>query len=808
MSAKRKATAQSGKSALKKQAGRPTKKHCIDDAVRMVIDKDLLYDEAIWACRLFDTVTRQTLRYHVRKELERRMMQKQEENGKVGMYVAIGKRDEEEADTCNGGTDATEEQVSPLTTPTTNSSTEGSRSLNFSKWKEQNQENPKQANQERIDAKQRCHDGTAELINKLNLKYYLIANGKRKLAKSTVYCAIAKGIAGKSPLKKGPPPTVPSFLVETAAVHAEVCQAGKGGELKSVDIKRTIGAAILGTHMENAFKVETVWRKMKREYPEKLQPVKLMSVDDSRAQWTTFTNLQQWFNDVKTDIINTGLVLDQEVRDPASGMLISELDFRSDEVRRRFVNMDETHHDLSVTGDRGGPRAVMYHNPQYQRGCRRSVKSSRHVTGVYATNAAGEVLPPMFIFDSNAKTDENFRVKNSWLEGLPTITGRFGCPTLIESSSFYAVRSKGSMDDSLLNSYIEDVLLPLYPNINKTASFDATGKLLAGPVVLKLDSGPGRIVASHESILKREGYFERGLIILAGLPNATSVQQEMDALYGPFKSATYSRGEMVVMRKIKERGERQGTNDPGPAIVSLGFEDLSTIVDGNDGDDVSMRPFSKCFTTDKVLRAWNKIGFVPFTRKCLYDKKVRHELGQDDANVELENLQEDYAGLVSNAESCGASKGVFNASIERVRKLDRAIDEDEQVRQLVATRGAFLAGSLWTTCKSRVGNCRVTLRAQREQMAIDEAKANTVSQNRLDRQAKLLANAQTALQKFRTAGAMSMTDKDWGDVVRWVLPEAKVSGLMRDLKKKEAIIAKLATLERDWTTYIPAPTEL
>ena len=107
------------------------------------------------------------------------------------------------------------------------------------------------------------------------------------------------------------------------------------------------------------------------------------------------------------------------------------------------------------------------------------------------------------------------------------------------------------------------------------------------------------------------------------------------------------------------------------------------------------------------------------------------------------------------------------------------------------------------------GNCRVTLQAQRKQMAIDKAKANTaVSQNRLDRQAKLLPNAQAALQKFRTAGAMSMTDKDWGDVVSWVLLEAKVSGLMRDLKKKEAIIAKLATLERDWTTYIPAPTEL
>jgi hypothetical protein len=91
-------------------------------------------------------------------------------------------------------------------------------------------------------------------------------------------------------------------------------------------------------------------------------------------------------------------------------------------------------------------------------------------------NAAGEVLQPVYIFDLNAKTDENFCVKNSWLEGLPTIIGRFGCPILFELASFYAVLSKGSMDDSLLNSYIENILLPLYPNMCKTASFDSTGK--------------------------------------------------------------------------------------------------------------------------------------------------------------------------------------------------------------------------------------------------------------------------------------------------------------------------------------------
>lgn len=48
-----------------------------------------------------------------------------------------------------------------------------------------------------------------------------------------------------------------------------------------------------------------------------------------------------------------------------------------------------------------------------------------------------------------------------------------------------------------------------------------------------------------------------------------------------------------------------------------------------------------------------------------------------------------------------------------------------------------------------------------------------------------------------------MTDKDWVDVIRWVLPESKAEGLMKDLKKADAIIAKLASLDREWTTYIP-----
>jgi hypothetical protein len=80
---------------------------------------------------------------------------------------------------------------------------------------------------------------------------------------------------------------------------------------------------------------------------------------------------------------------DDEIVLDADGKMVSEFRFRKDS-QRRIINMDETHHNLAITGDRGGSCAVSYHNPAFQRGAVRGVKSGRHVTGVYATNAEGE----------------------------------------------------------------------------------------------------------------------------------------------------------------------------------------------------------------------------------------------------------------------------------------------------------------------------------------------------------------------------------------------------------------------------------
>jgi hypothetical protein len=94
----------------------------------------------------------------------------------------------------------------------------------------------------------------------------------------------------------------------------------------------------------------------------------------------------------KKDLLTTGLVLNQQVLNDERAV-VSEVTFRKD-IERRIIKMDKTHHDLSITGEKCGPRAVSYHKPAFQRDATRGVKSARHVTGAFATNAAGEALPP------------------------------------------------------------------------------------------------------------------------------------------------------------------------------------------------------------------------------------------------------------------------------------------------------------------------------------------------------------------------------------------------------------------------------
>ena len=64
--------------------------------------------------------------------------------------------------------------------------------------------------------------------------------------------------------------------------------------------------------------------------------------------------------------------------------------------RWRNVTWNETDHPYSQETDKSGLRAKIYTDPNLPRPGGSTPRGSRHITGVYATTAAYEVLPPPF----------------------------------------------------------------------------------------------------------------------------------------------------------------------------------------------------------------------------------------------------------------------------------------------------------------------------------------------------------------------------------------------------------------------------
>ena len=110
----------------------------------------------------------------------------------------------------------------------------------------------------------------------------------------------------------------------------------------------------------------------------------------------------------------------------------------------------------------------------------------------------------------------------------------------IAQTSYIAVRSKGGMDDTLFRDHIRNAIVPLYPNISNECIFE-DGKVFKGPVIFKIDSGPGRFKDDIVHVEFLEETSNIGLKIILSLPNATSVHAELDQFFGSFKGYCRSR---------------------------------------------------------------------------------------------------------------------------------------------------------------------------------------------------------------------------------------------------------------------------
>ena len=168
---------------------------------------------------------------------------------------------------------------------------------------------------------------------------------------------------------------------------------------------------------------------------------------------------------------------------------------------RRVINIDETHHPFSNKSDKRGSRANRWTTSFLPRSGDRTVRNGRHgTTGCYVTNAFGERLLPLYILDSKAKYPENYRIDPRAGIGLPYGHGQFGGTKTRSVHSSLAVRRKGGMETGLWELVVENMILPLYPNTcHEIKRCPTTKNILRGPIVVKTDSGPGRLAKEAKS---------------------------------------------------------------------------------------------------------------------------------------------------------------------------------------------------------------------------------------------------------------------------------------------------------------------
>ena len=113
------------------------------------------------------------------------------------------------------------------------------------------------------------------------------------------------------------------------------------------------------------------------------------------------------------------------------------------------------------------------------------------------------------------------------------------------------------------------------------------------------------------------------------------------------------------------------------------------MINSKKEDKIKHKPFDRYFTKTKNLDAFYKVGFVPFSRKCLTNPKMRHELDEETSESgKLQSLQKKYIKCTRKTKQLGFNK-VFNARLPKTRNLMIKSSMEERVEELINKNKAF-----------------------------------------------------------------------------------------------------------------------
>ena len=243
-------------------------------------------------------------------------------------------------------------------------------------------------------------------------------------------------------------------------------------------------------------------------------------------------------------------------------------------------------------------------------------KSLYKCTGIFGGNAVGEIVLAHFHVPTSATAGEQEKVWFDFCLHIKKTCGQFGHNEVQEWPCGIGMNEKGGMNDKEFDRYIDNTIMPLFPDTE-----DKPGKC----VLLKVDIRPGR---NYMDMMCKAPY--RGIMIFRGLPNATSVQQETDHNCGLFKSMTQRNLDSIVTRCFA-RKEPIGLTSSTIGLIVYGKVCLQTGV-------VCKDAVAKAFSTKRNLGNWAAVKDVPFMMQCLSDPMVCHD-GNNKSNPKFDKYQ-------------------------------------------------------------------------------------------------------------------------------------------------------------------------
>ena len=325
-------------------------------------------------------------------------------------------------------------------------------------------------------------------------------------------------------------------------------------------------------------------------------------------------------------------------------------------------------------------------------------KSGYSAMIICGSSASGEPVPPHFQLKSMAQNPEDQRLSVDWFTSTKDVLATFGWPRKKKFPCTFGMNERAGMNAEELHKYITGSILPLFPDME-----DVPRKR----VILKLDSGPGRMNVQMLAELRL-----RGLYVMPGVPNTTSKTQETDQSYGPFKGA--------FRRNIRALSQARFDSE-----LSLQVIDLTLLVFGGKCSKTGVEledAFNWAFSIGNNLSCWKKCGAVPLTRLPLKDKSLRREIAVGDAAVIEEGNEEPEVQLLKEQDALNlfycdllSSHGFDGAKMRKkapTRSKYVKVTQPHSVARITAIKTAKTAGQMFFATGGRHLNSDEFFQAQ------------------------------------------------------------------------------------------------